>query len=269
VTRLASLPMYNFPAMRPANAAFWRALAALLDADGASGVPALLDFGQGPVPDSIPGSTFFTQTCGYPLQTLYRGQYQYLATPSYIAPGCGLMTHCAFLIVRDQDPAQGIEDLRGRRFAVNSPHSNSGMSLPRRLIAPFATDGRFFASVALSGSHPRSLDMVRQGEVDTASVDCLTWAFAAEHAPDLTAGLRVLAETPPSPAIPFVTGLDATPDEIAALRRALAVIGSEPDYARIREGLRLRMIGQVPATAYQSLLDYEAEADAMGYPKIG
>lgn len=266
--RLASLPMYNFPAMRPANAAFWSALAALLEADGVTDVPVLLDAEQGPVPEAIPPAMIFTQTCGYPLQTLYRGQYRYLATPSYVAPGCGAMTHRAFVVVREDDPARTIEDLRGRRFAVNSEHSNSGMNLPRRLIAPLAQNGRFFGGVTRSGSHPRSLSLVQQGDTDAASVDCLTWAFAAEHAPSSTEGLRVLAETPPSPAIPFVTGVDTTPDEIAALRRAFAVIGSDPDYARIRHGLKIGTIGQVPDQTYRDLLKYEYEAQMLGYAEI-
>lgn len=268
MNKRASLPMYNFSRMRQPNAAFWRTLRALLEAAGWNHLPSELDFEQPPVPDALSAEILFTQTCGYPLQTIYKGQYRYLATPSYAVPGCGVMTHCAFFVVREDDPAHQLEALRGRRFAVNSPHSNSGMNLPRRTLAPLARQGRFFSKVVMSGSHPSSLQLVRQGAVDAASIDCLTWACATEHAPELVAGLRVLAETIPSPAIPFVTSCAASDEEVAALRYALGVIGRDPDYAGIRAGLKLRAIGQVQQGTYGSLLDYERQSADLGYAEI-
>ncbi|HKX79550.1 MAG TPA: PhnD/SsuA/transferrin family substrate-binding protein [Novosphingobium sp.] len=268
MTGTASLPMYQFPTMRQAYSRFWGALTDMLRAEGFSGVPEELAFDQPPVPDEIVPNVLFTQTCGYPLQTIYRDQYRLLATPSYDAPGCGAMSHSAFVVVRADDPAATLEDLRGRRFAVNSIHSNSGMNLPRRLVAPLAREGRFFGEVVHSGSHPRSLEWVRSASADAASVDCLTWAFASDYAPDMIGGLRVLAQTPPSPAIPFITGRDTPADQVAALRRALVKLGSEDAYEGIRKAMRLKSIGLLSAGAYAAIMNYEQEAHALSYAVI-
>src|SRR5438128_3384785 len=99
--RPATLPMYCLPEMEVANSAFLTALqrrlrARGIDADG----PGIL----------------FTQICGYPLFKHYRDQYRMLATPHYAVPGCVGSSHRAFFMVRADDPAKRLEDLRGRIF---------------------------------------------------------------------------------------------------------------------------------------------------------
>src|SRR6187402_3872878 len=168
--------MYDLPGMRAANDALWAALAALLRGEGHDVPDALVD-DDGPAPGRSFEGTLFTQTCGYPLQTIHRGQLRLLATPSYDAPGCGLMTHRAFIVVRDEDDVFTPEDLRGSRFALNAYHSNSGMNLPRHLFAPFARNGRFFREIVETGSHAGSLQKLLSYEADAASIDCVTWAF--------------------------------------------------------------------------------------------
>ena len=68
--------MYNLPEMRPQNAAFWNALQTELERFGVREPPDRLDFERRPVPSEIESDTLFTQVCGYPLQTIYRGQDQ-------------------------------------------------------------------------------------------------------------------------------------------------------------------------------------------------
>lgn len=267
MTATVSLPMYDLPGMRAANQALWAALAALLRRDGHD-VPDTLEDDNGPAPGRSFQGTVFTQTCGYPLQTIHRDQLRLLATPSYDAPGCGEMTHNAFIVVRDEDEVFEPEDLRGRRFALNAAHSNSGMNLPRRLFAPLARDGRFFGEIIETGSHARSLQKLLRYEVDAASIDCVTWAFVEDYAPEILHDLRVIARTEISPCLPFVTGTATPPDLVAALRRALLTIGADPAYRDIRAPLRLTSIGLLPQEAYDVVLRYEAEAIAAGYPRI-
>ena len=259
--------MYDLPAMRGANAAFWAALAALLRGAGHD-VPETLGQDDGPGPGRSFADVLFTQTCGYPLQTIHRGQFQLLATPSHDAPGCGDRTHRAFIIVRDDDPARAPEDIRGRRFALNAGHSNSGMNLPRHLFAPLARDGRFFGDVIETGSHAASLALVQRNGADAASIDCVTWALAGDYAPELVRGLRAIAQTATSPSLPYVTGANTPPALVKALQDALCTVGSDEAYADIRAGLRLASIGPAPIGAYQIVLDYAQAATDAGYPVI-
>jgi hypothetical protein len=65
MTPFASLPMYNFPEMRSANAQFWGALRRLLLEAGLGDVPETLVFERGPVPARLEAEMLFSQTCGY------------------------------------------------------------------------------------------------------------------------------------------------------------------------------------------------------------
>lgn len=268
MTATVSLPMYDLPGMRAANAALWSALADALRCEGFADIPAGLSPDAGPAPGRAMAGTLFTQTCGYPLQTIHRDQFRVLGTPSYDAPGCGPMTHRSFIIVREDDPAQVPEDLFDRRFALNAWHSNSGMNLPRHLFASLARNARFFGAIVETGSHTASLAAIQQGHADAAGIDCVTWAFVGDHQPALAAGLRILAQTVASPALPFVTGVD-TPTALAdALQRALVTIGSSPGNRDVRKGLRIKAIGTTSIEDYTALLRLEDEAIRAGYPTL-
>ncbi len=254
--------------MAAVNSAFWRALAEELRRDGVADAPGELLTESPPVPEAIPPGTLFTQTCGYPLQTIYQGQYQLLGVPTYDAPGCGAGTHRAFILVRADSQVERLDDLRGGIFALNSRHSNSGMNLPRVMFARIAGGQRLFGRVIETGSHLASMQLVASGDADAASIDCLTYAFLSDYRPAAVERLRRFADTPESPAIPFVTAADTPLDQVAALQRALSRVMADPGRRHLLDRLRLRGIGPTDPAAYARLLDYEREALALGYGEI-
>jgi ABC-type phosphate/phosphonate transport system substrate-binding protein len=263
-----SLPMYNLPEMAAQNAAFWKALSEELEAEGLANLPLELLFSRPPVPDAIGKEVLFSQTCGYPLQTIYSGQYALLGAPTYDFPGCGPATHCAFIIVRKGSSYKTVDDLRGSRFALNSRHSNSGMNLPRIMLARRGVKGTFFGSVTETHSHTESMKRVAAGDLDAASIDNVTYGFFREFRPEAVSALRVLDETPQSPAIPFVTSI-ATPREQAdALRSALLRLANDPKREPVLRGLRLKTITAIDPAPYAALMGYEREAAERGYAEL-
>jgi hypothetical protein len=128
VISIASLPMYNLPEMRAVNARFWEVLRGILIDAGLRDVPESLSFDRLPVPERIGPEVLFSQTRGYPLETVFQGQAIRLGTPCYAAPGCDGPTHCAFFIVPKTSPAMSLSDLKHGRYLLNSPVSNSGMT---------------------------------------------------------------------------------------------------------------------------------------------
>jgi ABC-type phosphate/phosphonate transport system substrate-binding protein len=86
--------------------------------------------------------------------------------------------------------------------------------------------------------------------------------------PELAQRVRVLAPTPPSPAIPFVTSVATSAPMVAILHAAMRRIVAEERYRPVREGLMLADIVDVSDTSYRALLDYEREAAALGYPSL-
>jgi ABC-type phosphate/phosphonate transport system substrate-binding protein len=272
MTALVSLPMYNLPEMRTVNARFWEALRGLLIEAGLKDLPETLIFERGPVPPRLESELLFSQTCGYPLETVFKGQAIRLGAPLYDVPGCAMSrdgpTHRAFFLRRADSRAQTLADLKGGVFLLNSPVSNSGMNLPRRALAQIAGGKAFFRRVIETGGHPASLERLIGGEGDVASIDCVTYAFWKHYRPEAAAQVRILAETPASPAIPFVTSVATPPAIVEILRAALRSLGRDPRYETVRAGLKIADIANVPEAAYAGLLDYEQEAAALGYPVL-
>jgi ABC-type phosphate/phosphonate transport system substrate-binding protein len=267
-TRRASLPMYNLPEMRAANATFWDAMRHELARKGVEDVPASLEFDRKPVPAEIERNILFTQVCGYPLQTIYKGQATLLGAPVYAAEHCEGPTHAGIFIVHRGSRFERLADLKGCRFVYNSHHSNSGMNLPRRAIADIAGGAPFFGSIAETHSQPGNIERVAQGEADATCVDCVTYAFFCRHRPQLGALTRVLAVARSTPSIPFVTS-QATPDDLkASLRTALGNVARAPEWADARAGLMLRDIVPVDPAIYATQLACEREAAELGYPEL-
>jgi ABC-type phosphate/phosphonate transport system substrate-binding protein len=264
----ACLPMYNLPEMRPRNAAFWKAFSEEISAERFANAPAELSFDRPPVPNAIGEEILFSQTCGYPLQTVYRGQFALLGAPTYDFPGCGAATHRAFIIVRKDSRYKTVEDLRASKFALNSRHSDSGMNLPRIMLARLGAKAPFFGSVVETGSHTESIRQVAAGDLDTASIDCVTYGFFNEYRSEKMSDLRVLGETPESPAIPFVTSIATAAEQIGELRSALLRIANDPKRKSALRGLSIKMITPVELTVYGRVMGYEREAIDLGYPAL-
>jgi ABC-type phosphate/phosphonate transport system substrate-binding protein len=268
MTALVSLPMYNLPEMRDANTRFWQALRGLLLEAGLADVPQDLIFERGPVPPRLEHELLFSQTCGYPLETVFKGQAIRLGAPVYGVAGCDGPTHRAYFLVRADSPAQSLTDLKGGVFLLNSPVSNSGMNLPRRALAEIAGGKPFFRQVIETGGHPASLDRLLRGKGDAASIDCVTYAFWRHYRPQAAARVRILGETPISPSIPFVTSVATPAPVVAILRAALRTVVTEPRFAAVCAGLMITGIADVPDAAYEGLLDHAKEAAALGYPEL-
>jgi ABC-type phosphate/phosphonate transport system substrate-binding protein len=262
--RIAALPMY-LAAGEAATVAFWDALAAHLRAAGIADVPQRLDQNRPAREIWADPALLFAQGCGWPLVTEFAGRLRVIATPVYAAPGCEGPMHRAYFIVAREAPFRTIEDLRGTRFAINTRDSNTGMNLPRHAIAPLARGRPFFAEVVELGSHGASLDAVVADRVDAAAIDCVTYAHHAQRRPDVVAATRIIGETAPAPALPFVTSLATDDATLTALRHALDEVVASGAF---RANLFLEGIAPPSACDYRILLDYAEEARRLGYAEL-
>src|SRR6202046_836535 len=255
--RTASLPMYSLPEMEAANSAFWAALKRRLDAKGVDTAGIKLDSDKGPVPPGIGPEIFFTQICGYPLFKHYRDQALLVATPHYAMPGCVGSTHRAFFWVRAGDPAERLEDLRGRTFGCNSLLSNSGMNLPRLSLARIAGGKPFFSSVVMTGGDVASLERLGDYSIDVCSIDNVTWGFFSKVRPIAAKRYRILDKTLTSPSLPFVTSANTTKADAAAIAEVLHEIIGDPQIADLRGILELAGLSVPDFAAYERLAEYE------------
>jgi len=112
---------------------------------------------------------------------------------------------------------RSLEDLRGRRWAVNEPSSWSGYWVTLREVGSWD----YFGEVVQAGFHQRALRMVADGEVDGSAVDCHVLAVELDRHPELAAGIRVVGTLGPAPSQPVVVRSALDPELKAQLRRRL------------------------------------------------
>lgn len=264
---IAALPMYDWPELRAETDRLWQALR---DALGRSGpdAPETLTREQSVADLWRDPDLLFAQTCGYPYATALRGTVRLVATPIYHFDGCAGPTYRSAIIVRLNDRAESVADLRGRRAAFNAVDSQSGYSAFRAATAPLANGSPFFAGTVETGGHLASMTAVATGAADCAAIDCVCLGLAQRVRPDLTDRLRVLAWSDPAPALPFVTAAGRGDREVERLREGLETILADPALSQTRAALGLHGIEVLLDDAYDAILEMERAAIEAGYPDL-
>jgi ABC-type phosphate/phosphonate transport system substrate-binding protein len=264
----ASLGMYDLPELTAATDAWWSGLCRHFAAQGFADLPAALTR-EGHTLDRLkPKGLIFGQTCGMPLVHHLKDYVQPLVTPRYAVPGFVGPTYCSWIVVREDDPAKTLADLRGKRVAYNDTVSQSGYNSIRTTIAPLAIDGGFFGAAIESGAHRNSLAMIKAGKADTAAVDCVTFALIARYAPEEVQGIRVLRATVAAPGLPYVTAASASPVDVKRLQDGILAAFADPGLAETRAALALDGCEILPRAAYEVILKMESAATAAGYPQL-
>ncbi|WPC29182.1 PhnD/SsuA/transferrin family substrate-binding protein [Pseudomonas moraviensis] len=207
-----------------------------------------------------------TQTCGYPLMTALRGRVRLIGRPRYELPEASGGQHCSLIVGRAVDPRYSLGDFRHSRGVINSGDSNSGMNLPRQRLAPLQLDGRFFASVGISGGHRESLRWLRENLADLAAIDSVTFAYIARHAPEEVSGLRVVALSALSPTLPFITAAGASDEQVERLLQVMNQTLHE--LPEVVQTLGLPEVLPATESDYEVLLDYQRDAEARGYGQL-
>ncbi len=240
----ASLGMYDFPALGPAQDAWWAGLAGHFSAAGFSNVPSALNRSVAdPYDVWLAPNLFFAQTCGYPLTHRLAGRVRLLGTPCYDAPGTAGASYRSLYIVRsDAKPGSLAMALSGR-VAINARDSFSGWRVLSGLIEPAST-------LVISGSHAKSIDLVRQGDADIAAIDCVSHALLGDVEPARLAGTRVIEQSPLAPGLPYITALGMGAPEVRAMIKAINKAFADPDLAPARKTLRLAGFNVVALSDY-------------------
>jgi hypothetical protein len=261
--------MYNLPEMQAVNARFWEALRGLLLEAGLRDLPEGLSYERPPVPDRIGPEVLFSQTCGYPLETIFADQAVRLGTPWL----CGAW-------LRRPDALRALH--RARRL-----DSRGAARSARRhvLVQPSAFEFGDEPAAARPGGYRRRPAAVRKrcrdrqparqprshrprrGRCDGGRLRdlCVLVPLAARGGVPCP---RPRANPAKSGDPVRDIGRDAAADGRDAAGGALRVLATEPRYAAVRHDLLLEDIRDVPAAAYRGLLDYEREAAELGYPEL-
>jgi ABC-type phosphate/phosphonate transport system substrate-binding protein len=257
---IAALPMYDFFWMRAATDRFWAKIRDALRAEGID-APERLTRDRALMDVWTDKSLLLGQTCGYPFWAGVRRKADVLGAPIYGFPGCLGPTHRSFLVARRDDARAELADFRGARAAVNGFDSNTGMNLFRAAVAPLAEGRPFFSEVVETGAHALSLAAIAENRADVAAIDCVSYALLARGMPELIRATKILGETAPAPALPFIVSRHLPPEVRSAVRLALRAATPAHD-------LGLSAVAFLNETAYAEIEDIEREAAQLGYPAL-
>jgi len=262
MTRTVSLGMYD-PGSGSVDR-LWADLRVRLLAAGFNDLPEGLDAGQGLEAAWLDENLLLAQTCGYPLRRLLDGKVRYVGTPVYAVEGTEGPNYRSALVVRADDSAERLEDLRGRRAAYNAVHSQSGYNTFREAVSAYAENGRFFSETFATGSHVASLLSVIDGRADIAAIDPVTLQIQPK---DVRDAIKVIGWTAAAPGLPFITVLTTSDSDLVKLQAALADFfggAARKDHPEFHfAGFEV-----LPDEAYDTILAMEQRAIDRSYPRL-
>jgi ABC-type phosphate/phosphonate transport system substrate-binding protein len=239
--RVASLPMYDWPEIAWANDVLWSDIAARLNAGG---IPAPNKLERWRPSDTVwrdPGLVL-SHTCGYPFSTRLRGIVRLVGTPIYDVPGCDGPYYSSMIVVRADEPGERLADVRGKRFAYNATDSLSGYLALGAAAKEAGVDAGLRQWIE-TGSHRASICAVAEDKADVAAIDPVCWALALRHEREASSRLKVIAQTPLRPGLPFVTAIERSDAEVQAIRSAIVDSIADRETLLARHALSLAGLG--------------------------
>lgn len=235
---IASLPMYDWPEVQPANDRLWQLIATNLE-----DAPASLNrsddlWAQWLSPDLLLG-----QTCSLPFATRLKGRVSLVGTFDLGLANCP-PGHYNSVIIARKDVDLPAEPLTAR-IAINEDSSQSGWGA---LWQEADRRGATLGPVTITGAHRASVQAVVEGRVDIATVDANSWRLATcfdAH----TDALRVVGHTPATPGLPLITAQTVRVDTLrVAIHAAIPQLS-----ANDREVLGIQSLTLLPEATYYAV----------------
>jgi ABC-type phosphate/phosphonate transport system substrate-binding protein len=264
--RIMNARMY---AVTPGVEALWRAL--LEHVTREAGV----EFSYFPYPAPQPLEKLWARAdlgavlmCGYPIALGLAPVVPIAAPIPNASWAAGRPVYRTDLIVRQDAPYHRLEDTFGARAGWTVEHSHSGFNAWRYHLLRYRTRERPALYGEMLGNLVTArnvLDSVRSGRIDIGPLDAYWHLLIARHAPQLTAGVRVLTSTEVAPMPAFVAAAGTPADLIARLRTAFVAASRRDWFRPLAEQLLLEGFAASDADSFRTLLEWDRAAKAAGY----
>jgi phosphonate transport system substrate-binding protein len=152
----------------------------------------------------------FAWICDYPYLHL-KPLLRLVVVPHYR----GRPIYHSYLIVHaGNGTTTGYADLRGAIFAYADPYSNTGYLVPRYRLHQLGEDpNHFFRKTFFTWSHRKVVEAVASGLATAGAVDSYVWDTLQTVEPQLTAGTRVVWQSPGYGFPPIVAHVDNVSDD--------------------------------------------------------
>lgn len=213
------------------------------------------------------GSVFM---CGFPIALKLAAVIPLAAPIPRAAWAHGRALYRTDLIVRRDAPYVTLEDTFGARAGWTVAHSQSGFNAFRHHLLAYRTPQRpaLYGEMTANLVTARNvLDSVRDGRIDVGPLDAYWHMLIDRHAPQLTAGIRVLTSTAAAPMPAFVAAAGAPARMIDGLRAAFANAATRPWFGALADVLLLDGFAEVSEASYATLLEWDRAATVAGFER--
>jgi len=171
------------------------------------------------------------------------------------------MTYNSYIIVQNESNYTDLTDLRGKKFALADPLSNSGQLYPAyRLYLMNETPDSFFGKDEMGKnnwfftySHDNSIIAVAQKLAEGAAVDSLVYRYMKETRPEIIAKTRIIETSPPFANPPVVVSKDIDPFLEVKLRNIFMDMSHDEDGKKILANVRIDRFIEPNDSSYDSI----------------
>lgn len=172
------------------------------------------------------------------------------------------------VIVSADSGLESFADLRGRSWAYNEPLSQSGYGITRyHLLKLGETDG-YFGKVIEAGFHERSIEMVRDGEVDASAIDSQVLAVAMRDDPELVDRLRIVDSLGPSTIQPVAVSKRFDERFRRDVREVMLGLHRSPELREVLEHGVIERFVEVGPGSYDDIREMLAACEEADFLKI-
>lgn len=207
--------------------------------------------------------------CGWPYTQQHDSPdspIELLCAPVMAAPRYGARpVYFTDVIVRHDHPARAFADLRGATWSYNNPGSHSGYNVVRHHLLELGETRGYFGRVVCGGWHQGSIQLVLDGAIDAAGVDCTVLETEVTARPELATALRTIAAIGPSPIPPVVVPRALDPAQKTRLRVLLLGMSEDPDGRAVLAAGRMAGFVPVRDADYDPIRAMARRAEAAGF----
>lgn len=165
----------------------------------------------------------------------------------------GDIHYSSYVITRSDEDINSLEDLHNKRFAFNSYRFNRGEVVPEYMQTVIGeSPDSFFSSYIYSNSQDNFIDMIVQGTLDGAEVDCIMWSYIVDSSTDYPSELKIIHTSPPQ-LVPAIAVHPETDKELEnKIKTSLLKIHDSPGGRDILEGMDFNMFVEMDHDTYVS-----------------
>ncbi|MCX9085377.1 MAG: PhnD/SsuA/transferrin family substrate-binding protein [Candidatus Methanoperedens sp.] len=173
----------------------------------------------------------------------------------------------SYIIVQNESNYSGLSELRGKKFALSDPLSNSGKLYPAyRLYLMNETLDSFFGKDVkgknnwfYTYSHDNSIIAVSKYLAEGAAVDSLVYDYMKETHPEMIARTRIIEISPPFGIPPIVVSKDIDPLLEEKLRTIFLSMNRDEEGKKILENVKIDRFLQPNDSAYDSIREMRGQ----------